>query len=136
MSENYLKIIEEIVSEYNLENDSSEDFELNKKLSEAQSVQEKIFLKIYFDKRSSSKNYSPEKTWASIALLNIIQKLINKQIDVKNLKNCILEKINVSEKEGEEICKKILNDDYIANEVGKKQEKEKNYLGINQELTK
>lgn len=136
MSENYLKIIEEIVSEYNLENDNSEDFELNKKLSEAQSIQEKIFLKMYFDKRSSSKNYSPEKTWASIALLNIIQKLINKQIDIKNLKNYILKKLNVSEKEGDKICKKILSDEYIANEVEKKQEKEENYLGINQELIK
>jgi hypothetical protein len=147
MPKDYLKLVEKIVSDYHLEDDLIEDRELNEKLLQTENIQEKIFLKLFFSKKTKNidfSNASLESASPSFALCRIIESLLNKKLPPTEIKKVIIEKLKISEEKAAEISQKVLTDEYILKEIDRiKNDKlpqgtttEKKFLGLSQDLVK
>lgn len=149
-----LNFIENIVVQYDLEKNLIEnDPLLEKKLQSAQTPEERRVVKFLHSQKI--KEYlilkKPlEEISASIAIIKIIEKLINKEITFNDLGlflKAAMEKLNIDPKTIKEVSQSIKNnekiiedfakdvaDDYSAEEGFSAEQKEGALRGINQEL--
>ncbi|MDD3170176.1 MAG: hypothetical protein PHW71_00080 [Candidatus Pacebacteria bacterium] len=149
-----LNFIENVVVQYDLEKNLIEnDPLLEKKLESAQNPEERRVVKFLYSQKI--KEYlilkKPlEEISASIAIIKIIEKLINKEITFNDLDlflKAAMEKLNIDSKTIKEVSQSIKNNEKIIEDLAKDvagdysmeegfsvEQKEGALRGINQEL--
>lgn len=145
LSPEILDLIEDIVVQYNLEeNLTIDDPKLKEKLSSAKTLQERRVFKFLYSKKFKEYIQSKkplEEISAFIKLKKIIESLINKKLSFGDAKNKIKE-VLPNQSSAEEISSSIINNPLISYSYAQEEEKEEksnpvspiNKSGISQDL--
>jgi hypothetical protein len=114
------KFIEGLIADYGLEKDILISPALEKELGRAGSLKEKMFLKSVYDeniKKHLALKKPLEDVLPSFALYKIIEKTINKEVGLNEIKKLIEEKLKISPEQAEEISQKISHNDFVIKEM-------------------